>query len=263
MFNKKKLLFLSIFIIFCYGCLFINKDKNKPSVKQKSQKKAPRTLNAEDYYKKAMKYYEKKHYFSAQPEFKNVKDNFPLSPFAVLSELKIADCHYFQEEYEEARLSYENFKKFHPTHLSIPYVEYQIGMSYFEQIRSIDRDQVPAENAMLQFEYLISKYPDSVYIKGCREKIAICRTKLVAHEFYIGKFYYKSENYKAAISRFRGLLENYPPSVLDSEIIFFLGNCYLKLENKSQAKSAFLILTEKYPDTKYSKEAEKLLESFD
>ncbi|MDY6863112.1 MAG: outer membrane protein assembly factor BamD [Thermodesulfobacteriota bacterium] len=270
--SKKRLLFLflSLLIISYFtGCIFIHKEKEtqknkkKETVKKKNAKKASKIPTAEDYYKKAMEYYEKENYFYAEPEFKKVKDNFPLSSYATMAELKIADCYYFQKKYEEAGLSYENFKKFHPKHPRIPYTEYQIGMCYFKQIKSIDRDQLPTEKTIVQFRYLIAKYPDSPYVKDCQKKIAACQKKLVKNEFYIGNFYFKSKNYNAAISRFRSLLENYPPSEFDSKVIFYLGKCYLNLQNKTQAKSAFLIITEKYPDTEYAKEAKKILESLD
>ena len=41
----------------------------------------------------------------------------------------------------EAVLAYTEFINLHPTNENLPYVMYQIGMCYYNQITTIDRDQ--------------------------------------------------------------------------------------------------------------------------
>ncbi len=80
--------------------------------------------------------------------FEKLKDWYPFSKFAILAELKIADANYNVKEYEEAVASYEEFESLHPRNEAIPYIIYKIGLCYFEQIDTIDRDQTTAKKAL-------------------------------------------------------------------------------------------------------------------
>ncbi|GAJ15539.1 unnamed protein product, partial [marine sediment metagenome] len=84
-----------------------------------------------------------------------------------LAELKTADAYYNIKEYEESVASYEEFESLHPRNEAIPYVIFQIGLCYFEQIDTIDRDQTPAKKALNTFKRLKKQFPgDSYTIKG-------------------------------------------------------------------------------------------------
>jgi len=89
--------------------------------------------------------------------------------------LKIADCHFFRKEYVEAIAAYEEFKKIHPSHEDISYVQFQIGMSYFNQMLNSDRDQTFTKKALSSFEYLIANYPATLFTEKARERIRTCR----------------------------------------------------------------------------------------
>ena len=111
-----------------------------------------------------MEFYRKKDHWQAAPAFTEVRDKFPLSQYAVLSELRLADVHYFKSEYVEAVHYYEEFKRLHPSNPNVPYAIFQLGMCYFQEIEVIDRDQTPAEKAADYFEYLITHYPASPFV---------------------------------------------------------------------------------------------------
>ncbi|MCK5418284.1 MAG: outer membrane protein assembly factor BamD, partial [Desulfobacterales bacterium] len=98
--------------------------------------------------------YENGKYLKAIEKFQKLKDFYPFSKYAILAELKIADAHYQREEYEEAIFEYENFERLHPRNEAIPYVIYQIGRCYFDQIDTTDRDQTSARKALEAFQRL-------------------------------------------------------------------------------------------------------------
>ena len=95
-----------------------------------------------------MYYYERGDYSRAIEKFEKLKDWFPFSRYAILAELKIGDANYNLERYQEAIFAYEEFEKLHPRNEAIPYVIYQIGRCYFDQIETIDRDQNSARKAL-------------------------------------------------------------------------------------------------------------------
>jgi outer membrane protein assembly factor BamD len=157
-----------------------------------------------------MEKYEKGYYEDATEAFQKVKDRYPYSKFALEAELRMADSLYQQELYNEAYDAYDEFERLHPKNRDIPYVIYQKGMSHFSQISTIDRDQSHTMQARDEFERLVQKFPESEYAARARSKLRECYISLAEYELYVGNFYFKNENYQAAINRYEYVLENYP-----------------------------------------------------
>ena len=160
----------------------------------------------------------------------------------------------------EAIAAYEEFKKIHPTHEEMPYVQYQIGMSHFSQMESLDRDQTPTRKALSSFEYLIANYPPSLFTERAKEKIGICKKRLAEQEFYIGKYYYDRGRFLAAARRFEGSLELYPKVGQEDRTLFLLGKSYLEMNQPEMAKRAFTRLVTDYPRSSYAREAKSILD---
>ncbi len=149
-------------------------------------------------------------YRKAIEAFEQLKDWYPFSKYAILAELKIADAHYHLNEYEDAILAYEAFEGLHPSNEAIPYVIYQVGLCYFEQIDTVDRDQSTALKALDTFKRLTRQFPGNPYAVKADANIRTCIKSIAGHDFYVGLFYYKSKHYQAAMSRFESVLKNYP-----------------------------------------------------
>ncbi|MGD9306729.1 MAG: outer membrane protein assembly factor BamD, partial [Desulfobacterales bacterium] len=145
-------------------------------------------FSAQDLAWNGMDYYEIGDYTRAIDNFERLKDWYPFSRYAKLAELKIGDAHYKLEQYEEAIFAYEEFEKLHPRNEAIPYVIYQIGRCYFDQIESIDRDQNSARKALETFKRLRKQYPDDPYARSAVAHITTCYQSLAGNEYYIGKF---------------------------------------------------------------------------
>ena len=191
--------------------------------------------SAEELAEKGMEAFEDEDYHDALEAFNTLKERYPYSRYAILAELKVADAHFHREEYPEAISAYEDFVQLHPKNEAIPYVLYQIGACYFEQTLSKDRDQSPTRLAILSFERLLKEYPDSAYASDARKKIVDCRKLLAEHELYIGRFYYKSKHYGAALTRFEGILTGYIdviPSETQRELDKLIMACKEKLLEK-------------------------------
>ena len=212
-------------------------------------------------YKQGLTRFNKRDYPEALKKFEELKSSFPDSPpYTVWAELKIGDCHLLKKEYVEAIAAYEEFKKIHPTHEEIQYVQYQIGMAYFDQMLTLDRDQTSTVKALSSFEYLVSNYPPGLFTGKANEKIGTCRKRLADHEFYIGDFYYKKGKFQAAASRFEGLLIKFPKISEEDKTFFFLGKSYLELDQEVKAREAFSKIIIEYPKSAYYKEAKALLD---
>lgn len=151
-------------------------------------------------------------YNDALKVFNEVKDRFPFSKESLLAELKAADSHYYMQQYDEARALYEEFEENHPTNEAIPYVLFQIGRCYYEEIDTIDRDPAGAVKAIEVFSRLLQTYPQSPYTDEARARVAAARNFLANHEYYVADFYVRTESYEQAERRLKYLLATYPDS---------------------------------------------------
>jgi outer membrane protein assembly factor BamD len=180
---------------------------------------------AQDLASDGMDAYESRDYKDAIKAFEQLKDWYPFSKYTALAELKIADANYKLGNYEEAIYAYESFESLHPRNEAIPYVIYQVGLCYFEQIDTVDRDQTPAREALKTFQRLERRYPGNVYAIKARTHIDRCYKSLSGHELYVGKFYFKTGHYRAALYRFKSVVENYPDVGYHLEALDYIRQC--------------------------------------
>ena len=169
--------------------------------------------------------YESGKYATAIERFQKLKDYYPFSKYAILAELKIADAHYQRDEYEEAIFEYENFERLHPRNEAIPYVIYQIGVCYYDQIGTPDRDQTSARKALDTFQRLKKQFPQDQYSRRSEEKINKCQKSLVGNTFGIGVFYYKTKHYEAALQRFMTIISDYPDVGYHQRALEYIAKC--------------------------------------
>jgi outer membrane protein assembly factor BamD len=215
----------------------------------------------ESLYRQALARFNKRDYHEALKKFDELKSSFPDSPpYTVWAELKSGDCHFFKEEYVEATAAYEEFKKIHPGHEEIPYVQFQIGMSHFNQMRTLDRDQTSTKKALSSFEYLIANYPPSLFTEKAKGKIGVCKKRLADHEFYVGSFYYRQGKFQAAVSRLEGLLEKFPKDPEEDKALYLLGKSYFELGQWEKAEVAFRKIVTEYTKSPHYKEAQAILD---
>jgi len=243
------MIFLPILFSLLFGCA--GKGKEVKTIKG----------DPEILYKQGLARFNKRDYDEALKIFEQIKSSFPDSPpYTVWAEVKVGDCHFFKKDYVEAVTAYEEFKKIHPTHEEMPYIQYQIGMSHFNQISTLDRDQTSTKKALSNFEYLVANYPPSIFTEKAKGKIDVCKKQLADNEFYVGNFYYKHGKYQAATSRFEVLLEKFPKIPKEDNTLYLLGKSYLELNQWEKAKEAFTKILNEYPKSSHYKEANTILD---
>lgn len=149
-------------------------------------------------------------YFKARKLFNEILNFYPFSTEAALAQLKAGDSNYYMGNYEEALMLYHEFEERHPTNEAIPYVMYQIAMSYYQQIDRIDRDTSGADNAIKEFSKLLRAFPNSPYTKEAQGRIRAANEFLVNHEYFVVEFYLRMEKYDQAVTRLTYLTNTYP-----------------------------------------------------
>lgn len=170
-----------------------------------------------------------KDYGKAVTYFNRIKEEHPFSPYAIRSELALADAHFLDEEYWMAAEAYRDFETLHPRHEAIPYVLYQLGMSLKNTYTSIDRSAAEVKEALEYFTRLQQEYPDTEHGMKAAEQIAACRKTLAQREIFIANVFWGMENYQAAYSRFQHVVQTYPDAKEEADYARTKGEAaYLK-----------------------------------
>ena len=216
-------------------------------------------LPPETLFKQGEQLYAKKKYDAAAEKWRKAKDITTSPILRTAVELKLADALYHDEKYIEAAAEYENFRKLHPKNQKAPYALYMQGLSNFYQVKKIDVDQTATKNAVTLFEMFLQEYPGSDITQKVRETLAEAKARQAAHEMYVGRFYYRTDKYAAAIGRFEYALQKYPESPRSDEALFFLGKAYLTTGNKNKAKESLSRLVTEYPKSEFVDYAKKIL----
>ena len=188
-------------------------------------KEVKREKTAQELADEGTKQFKRGDYMRAVENFDRLKDWYPFSKLASMAELKIADSYYHMEKYDEAMQWYLEFENLHPNNEAIPYIIYQTGRCYFDQLESIDRDPTFAEKSIRIFNRLIHEYPDNMYAIKAVHHVDMCYKRLAAHEFYVGMFYFKDKNYKAALERFKNVITNYPDVGVHQKALAYITTC--------------------------------------
>ena len=161
---------------------------------------------------RAQQWLEADDYVEAAELWQQGRDQYPYSELAQLASLRLGDAYYLNEKYVEAFSAYKTFEERYPLSDAIPYVLYQQGMTYYQQIKGVARDQTPAILVIRVMGNLVTTYPDSDYAARAKARIAEAQNNVAGHEFYVGEFYFKRKDYSAAMKRFMGLIEFAPDS---------------------------------------------------
>lgn len=195
----------------------------------KEEEKPPEQLMSEGLASLESGYYE-----AATEAFQKIKDRYPYSQFAVAAELKMADALYKRDLFEEAYEAYSEFEKLHPRNPEVPYAVFQMGMCHFRQVSTVDRDQTHTYLAKEEFERLVKKFPKSPYADKGRLKLRKCYIFMADHELYVGHFYFKKKNYRAAMNRYEYILKHYPDLGQYHEALEYLSKCKERIAEEKQ-----------------------------
>lgn len=188
-------------------------------------KKLPEEKTAEELAEEGLAEFNDGNYYLAVETFKKLKDWYPFSEKATIAELKIADAYFLQKSYNEAIAAYSEFANLHPRNEASPYVLFQIAQCYFVQISTIDRDQTFAQQAYNSYSRLIKQFPDTKYLHIAQANMKKCLQNIAAHELYVAEFYFKNRQYKAALKRFKDLLNEFPDVGVQHSALQYIAKC--------------------------------------
>ncbi|MDP7487313.1 MAG: outer membrane protein assembly factor BamD [Alphaproteobacteria bacterium] len=214
----------------------------------------------EDLYNEAMDLLLAESYDAAAAAFEEVERQHPYSVWATKAQLMSAFAHYQSTNYDETVLAAERFIELHPGSSDAPYARYLVGLSFYEQISDVGRDQRNTELALEAFEDVVLRYPDTRYARDAALKISLARDHLAGKEMKVGRTYQSLEFYLAAINRFRNVISEYETTSHAPEALLRLTECYLALGVVGEAQAAAAVLGYNFPGSQWYRDAYVLLQ---
>lgn len=170
---------------------------------------------AEILFKEAESFIESDRYILGAEKLREIRARFPYGKYAKLSQLKLADLAFKQENYLEAAVAYQGFKDLYPGSDQNSYVLFKLGESFSNQMpKTYDRDLGDAYQAIAYYNQIITRYPNSRYYEESLKKKEYCEQMLRDKEQYIADFYFKTKVYEAARFRYKQILKNFEQSKL-------------------------------------------------
>lgn len=182
-----------------------------------------------------LKRFEDRDYSSAITAYRRVTDWYPFSEHVPTAQLQIAEAYFKLRQYTMAAASYEEFANLHPRNPSTPYALYQVGRCFFDEMRTIDRDQGNARKAKAAFDRFLSRFPESEYADPARAHVKECQRSIASNELLVAKYYFKHKNYEAALNRFRGIVEDYADTEIQYIALQYLAKCEALVDAKTSA----------------------------
>lgn len=191
--------------------------------------------------------------------FLEVERQHPYSIWATKAQLMSAYAYYSETNYEDAVLALDRFIQLHPGNRDIAYAYYLKGLSYYEQIVDVGRDQRTTELALASLEDVVRRYPESKYSRDAKLKLDLTYDHLAGKEMEIGRFYLNRGNYLAAINRFRNVVDNYQTTTHVPEALYRISASYIALGIKPEATQSAAVLGYNYPGSEWYVDSYQLL----
>jgi outer membrane protein assembly factor BamD len=217
----------------------------------------------EQLYNRALNALYLKNYEESARLFDEVERQHPYSAWASKAQLMAAFVQYQDSKYDDAINTLDRFIQLHPGHKDIAYAYYLRGISYYEQISDVERDQRMTRRALANLDEVSRRFPDSKYARDSRFKMDLTRDHLAGKHMSIGRFYLSGGEYLAAINRFRIVIKNFQTTTHVPEALHRLVEAYLAIGVVDEAQANAAVLGYNYPGSEWYADSYALLTGVD
>ena len=212
-----------------------------------------------ELYQRAANQMDNKNHGAAAASFDEVERQYPYSQWATRAQLMSAYAHYLDLNYDQAIIGLDRFIQLHPGNENIAYAYYLRGLSFYEQISDVRRDQKMTRLALDGLSQVVERFPNSRYARDASLKIDLTNDHLAGKEMEIGRYYLSREQYQAAINRFQTVVDDYQTTTHVPEALHRLTETYLAMGIPAEAQKSAAVLGHNYPDSVWYKDSYALL----
>ena len=175
--------------------------------------------------------YRFKDYYTAETNFTNFIESYPLSPFASEARYLRLDCLY------RSTLRYE-------------------------------LDQTPTYKAITEISEYMIDFPKTPHMQSCRDMLKILNDRLDKKAYEAAKLYYKMEDYKASRVALRNVLKDDADNIYREDILYYIAMSsynYAHMSIPEKQKERYLTFVDDYlnfigeiPESHYRKELDNV-----
>ncbi len=232
--------------------------------------KFQRVLKSSDMnlkYETAEKYYLKKDYFRALQLLEELMTVYRGTARGEQVYYYYAYSNFYIRDYIMASYHFNNFLTSYPTSKYAEEIQYMYAYCFYLDSPVSSLDQTNSFDAINKFQLFINRYPGSERVADANKLIDELRMKLETKEFANAKLYYKTENYKAAVSALQNVLIDFPGTIFKEEALYLIFKSYYfyainSVETKQllrlkDARESYFRLVDAYPQSKYLDDAER------
>lgn len=212
-----------------------------------------------ELYGKAVGFYAKKDYKKSIEFFQAVERQYPYDQWTIRAQLMIGYLQYLKRDYLDAINSFKLFVELNPYHPEVPYALYMLGMSHYQQLSIIQRDQSAAKEGLEYFDMIQARYPGSSYASDARLKVKIIQDHLAGKHVDVARFYLRNRSYDAAVSRLLEAITVFPNAEHTPEAKWRLVEAYDHLGLRAQAREMAQNLIKSHPKTTWGDHAKRFL----
>jgi outer membrane protein assembly factor BamD len=213
----------------------------------------------EELYNEAMDLLDKNEYYRGAKAFEEVERQHPYSVWATKAQLMNAYALYERNKYDEAIINLDRFIQLHPGHKDVAYAYYLKGLSYYEQITDVGRDQKMTEMALKNLQEVVDRFPASPYARDAKLKVDLTRDHLAGKEMNVGRWYQKQQQYLAALNRFKVVVDQYQTTTHVPEALHRMVEIYMTLGLEPEAKRTAAVLGHNFPGSDWYQDTYRLV----
>ena len=233
------------------GCAIFNKDKEDEEDK-----------TAEELYSDARESMEKGNWETALGQLRTLEARYPYGKYAIQAQIDTVYIYYRSDQTGLALSAADRFIKLHPTHASVDYIYYLKGLSGFEEDSSLlgrllghddlsDRDASPMYDALIAFQEVYTRFPDSRYAPDARARAQRLLDSMARNEIVVAKYYYSKDAHVAVVNRASGIVQDYASTPAVEEALVLMMSSYRKMGMSDLSDDARRVLEHNFPDSKY------------
>jgi outer membrane protein assembly factor BamD len=201
-----------------------------------------------------------KHWLTAREYFRNLVDSYPQSRYRAEAKLGVGDTYmgeHSAESFVLAANEFREFLSFYPTHERAGYAQFKLGMVFFYQMHSAERDQSETRDAIKELTVFVERYPRDKLIDEGRARLREARDRLSQSEYRVGYFYWRSRWMPGAIDRFKSILASDPQYSNRDAVYFYLADALVKVQKPAEALPYYEKLIKEFESSEFLAEATK------
>ena len=210
-------------------------------------------------YNRAVGLLEEEQYEDAARAFDEVERQHPYSIWATKAQIMAAYSHYEDNQYDDAIVAIDRFIQLHPGNRDIAYAYYLKGLSYYEQITDVQRDQEVTRQATAGLREVANRFPNTKYARDARFKLDLARDHLAGKEMSVGRFYLKQKHHLSALNRFKRVIADYQQTTHVPEALYRVVEINVMLGLTEEARKVAAVLGHNYPGSDWYVDAYELV----